>query len=427
MLRAHRLSSADNRCRFLNLNPTVPETDLLVILIAPNVSEQMGGEAMKALQILRELRRVLPNTLQITHDRNRAEVAERLRLTDVHFVADTWVSRAIWGSGVLRALLDPWFCWKAVNMAEQLAAERAQPGQKVVIHQVEPNSPVMPRWLSRRFPNVLGPLNGNIYYPKLFRHRESLSASLRRRLHMPMQWLRRRQPIFKRRAEMILVAGGDRTRQSLLAAGIDTKTLVDTVDCGVPQALLERPRLTHQGTNLRFVHFGRLVFHKGTSLAVRSLVHTRLPIELDVVGRGPELDACRALVEELGLQQRVRFLDWYERHEDLIASFGAYRGMVLPSLEDANGIVVQEAMALGLPPVCLDWGGPQLLVRDGESGFLVAPESLQAITHGIAARLDQLAEDPALAERMSLAAREQACAWRWPEVMAQWLALYKKL
>lgn len=404
-----------------------PEPSLLVILIAPNVSEQMGGEAMKALQILRELRRVLPNTLQITHERNRAEVSQRLGLTDVMYVGDTWVSRAMWRSVVLRLLLNPWFCWKAVRMAERLADERAQPGQKVVIHQVEPNSPVTPRWLSRRFPNVLGPLNGNIYYPALFRHRESFSAAWRRRLHMPLQWLRRWQPVFKRRAELILVAGGERTRASLLTAGIDPSTFVETVDCGVPQALLERPRLTHQGTNMRFVHFGRLVFHKGTTLALRSLAHTRLPIELDVIGRGPELDACRVLVEELGLQQRVRFLDWYERHDDLIASFDAYRGMVLPSLEDANGIVVQEAMALGLPPVCLDWGGPQLLVRDGESGFLVAPDSVPAITQGIAACLDQLAEDSALAERMSIAAREQARAWCWPDVVAQWLSLYRTL
>jgi glycosyltransferase involved in cell wall biosynthesis len=404
------------------LNPAEPAP--LVILIAPNVSEQMGGEAMKALQIFRELRRVLPDTLQVTHDRNRAEIA-RLGLSGVHFVSDTRVSLMLWRTVVFRAALGPWFSWKAVRLAEQMAESHATPGRQVVIHQVEPNSPVMPRWLSRRFPNVLGPINGNIYYPRLFRHHESFSAGMRRRLHMPLQWLRRCLPPLRRDAEMVLVAGGDRTRESLLAAGIDEKTLVDTVDCGVPEAMLARPRLTHRGVNLRFVHFGRLVFHKGTALAIRALAHTRLPIELDVVGRGPELAACRQLAEELGLQGRVRFLDWYERHDDLIASFGAYRGMVLPSIEDANGIVVQEAMALGLPPVCLDWGGPQLLVKDGESGFLVRPDSLDAITRGIADRLDRLAEDPALAERMSIAARSQAAAWRWPEVVQQWLSLYR--
>lgn len=398
----------------------------LVVLIAPNVSEQMGGEAMKALQILRELRRVLPDTLQVTHDRNRAEIA-RLGLPGVHFVSDSRVSLFLWRSVVLRPTLGPWFSWKAVRLAEQLALEHAAPGRSVVIHQVEPNSPVMPRWLSRRYPNVLGPINGNIYYPRLFRQHESFSAGLRRRLHMPLQWLRRCLPPLRRDAELVLVAGGERTRQSLLAAGLDEGSFVDTVDCGVPEALLARPRLTHEGVNLRFVHFGRLVFHKGTALAIRALAHTRLPIELDVIGRGPELEGCRQLVQELGLQGRVRFLDWYERHEDLIASFVAYRGMVLPSIEDANGIVVQEAMALGLPPVCLDWGGPQLLVEDGESGFLVRPDSLEAITRGIADRMDRLAQDPALAERMSDAARRRAADWRWPEVMRQWLALYRRV
>jgi glycosyltransferase involved in cell wall biosynthesis len=404
------------------LNPAEPTP--LVVLIAPNVSEQMGGEAMKALHILRELRRVLPDTLQVTHDRNRAEIA-RLGLSGVHFVSDTRVSLMLWRMVMLRAALGPWFSWKAVRLAERLAEVHATPGRQVVIHQVEPNSPVMPRWLSRRYPNVLGPINGNIYYPRLFRHHESFSAGMRRRLHMPLQWLRRCLPPLRRNAEMVLVAGGQRTRESLLAAGIDEKTLVDTVDCGVPEAMLARPRLVHRGVNLRFVHFGRLVFHKGTALAIRALAHTRLPIELDVVGRGPELGACRQLVEELRLQERVRFLDWYERHDDLIASFGAYRGMVLPSIEDANGIVVQEAMALGLPPVCLDWGGPQLLVKDGDSGFLVRPDSLDAITRGIADCLDRLAEDPALAERMSMAARSQAADWRWPEVVQQWLSLYR--
>ncbi|MEK8030669.1 glycosyltransferase family 4 protein [Ideonella sp. DXS29W] len=406
---------------------TTPELPPLVILIAPNVSEQMGGEAMKALQILRELRRALPETLQITHARNRAEVSGRLGLPSVSYVEDSWVSRTLWRSVVLRALLDPWFCWKAVRLAERLAADPARAGRKVVIHQVEPNSPVMPRWLSRRYPNALGPINGNIYYPALFRDRESTSASLRRRWHMPLQWLRRIQPLYRRRAGLILVAGGERTRVSLLTAGTDPVTMVDTVDCGVPATLLDRPRLSHQGVNLRFVHFGRLVFHKGTQLALRALARTRLPIELDIVGRGPELSTCRELVESLGLQGRVRFLDWYERHEDLVASFGAYRGMVLPSLEDANGIVVQEAMALGLPPICLDWGGPALLVRDGISGLLVAPDSMDGITRGLAAGMDRLAEDPQLAEQMSIAGRQQAQEWRWPVVISQWLELYRRL
>jgi hypothetical protein len=139
-----------------SVDPPTPagDADMLVILIAPNVSEQMGGEAMKALQILREMRRALPNTLQITHERTLAEVTQRLRIEGVHYVKDTPVALAIWRSVLLRFLLGPWFSWKAVRLAERLADAHARPGMLVLLHQVGTN-PVMPR-TSQPVPNVLG-------------------------------------------------------------------------------------------------------------------------------------------------------------------------------------------------------------------------------------------------------------------------------
>lgn len=130
--------------------------------------------------------------------------------------------------------------------------------------------------------------------------------------------------------------------------------MVATVDCGVKDALLDRPRVRHQSVNVRFVQFGRQVFHKCTYLVIHSLMKTRLPIELDIIGTGPEIERLTALVAQFGLSARVRFLGWYPSHADLLDSLDQYRGFVLPSIEDANGIVVQESMALGLPPVCLD-------------------------------------------------------------------------
>jgi glycosyltransferase involved in cell wall biosynthesis len=68
-------------------------------------------------------------------------------------------------------------------------------------------------------------------------------------------------------------------------------------------------------------------------------------------------------VNRLGLHGRVKSKDWFPSHQDLMNSLSKYRGVVLPSIEDANGIVAQEAMALGLPAICLDWGGPDLLAN----------------------------------------------------------------
>ena len=271
----------------------MPLDEKLIILIAPNVGEQMGGEAIKALQIFRELSKVHPATIQITHERNKAELSDRLRLPNVYYIADTPVALFLWHSRIFRWLLDPWFCQKAVRLAERLADEQRTRFARVIIHQTEPNSPVMPRFVSKKYPNVFGPVNGNIYYPKIFRHSETLSGKLRRIFHMPFQAFNR---VFFRgvtRANLVLCAGGARTRQSLLAAGCAEQILVDSLDCGIGDEILDRPRVQHQGENFQFVHSGRLVFHKGTTLIIESLAKTKNRICVDIIGRGPDLERCR--------------------------------------------------------------------------------------------------------------------------------------
>ena len=148
---------------------------------------------------------------------------------------------------------------------------------------------------------------------------------------------------------------------------------------------------------------------------------------LDIVGTGPELESCKALVQQLGLRDRVKFLGWYTKHSELVDSFERYRGVVLPSIEDANGIVIQESMAIGLPPICLDWGGPQLLIDHEQSGYLIEPRSRDFITTQLALYMDQLGEDGELAEAFSIAARRKADSWRWSEVARSWIDAYGKL
>ena len=399
------------------------EKQPLVVLVAPNVSEQMGGEAIKALQIFRELKKQHHNTIQITHGRCRDDV-ERLRLEDVYFVNDTALSLIMWRSVVLRPLIDAWFALKAIRFAERLAMGRGLSGRQVIIHQTEPNSPVLPRFVSPHHSNVFGPINGNIYYPAIFRHNEGFKARWRRRLHMPAQAINRLVFHGKTSADVVLYAGGERTRISLLAGGFRANVLLPSLDSGVADHLLDRPRPNQTGENPRFVHFGRLVFHKGTTLAIEALAATAQPITLDIIGRGPQLQHCKHLTKKLHLEHRVNFLDWLPSHEELLSRLENYRGMVLPSIEDANGIVVQEAMAIGIPPICLDWGGPQLLIKNGISGFLISPSSREEIVQSIAQKMDALASDAALANSISSAAKSAAEEWRWSKLARSWLAMY---
>lgn len=400
--------------------------DKLIILIAPNVGEQMGGEAIKALQIFQEYKKRLPNTLQITHERNRAELEGRLQALDVFFIEDDWISLLLWKSVIFRFLLDAHFSKKAVQMAERLAKERGYEENDVIIHQTEPNSPVVPRHISKAHINVFGPINGNVYFPKIFKHKESLSDWLRRVLHIPIQKMNAILFNNLSKADMIFVAGGQRTVDSLKAAECAEEIMVETIDCGMRDSYLTRPRITHQGNNYRFIHFGRLVPFKCTDLIVKALAKTEKPVILDVVGSGPELQNCKDIATTLSVNNRVNFIEWRE-HKALLDSLSEYRGVVLPSIGDSNGIVIQEALALGLPPICLDWGGPQLLIDHEKDGFLIKPVSEAHITDKIAKYMDELSEQPELAESFSLASREKAASWLWSSVTDEWLNHYNKI
>jgi glycosyltransferase involved in cell wall biosynthesis len=169
------------------------------------------------------------------------------------------------------------------------------------------------------------------------------------------------------------------------------------------------------------------VFHKGTALIIESIAQSKQGARLDIIGRGPELARCQQLVKELGLEAKVRFLDWFPTHSDLITALGDYRGLVIPSIEDANGIVVQEAMALGLPVIALDWGGPQLLVHHEQTGYLVRPDSRSSIVQHIASHMDELAMDGDLAEKFSIAGRECADRWSWPILAREWAKAYEEV
>jgi glycosyltransferase involved in cell wall biosynthesis len=397
-----------------------------LFLVAPNVSAQMGGEAIKALQIFEELQTLIGDVVQITHARNRAELSNHPLFSRIEFLDDGLIDRFLWRSVVFRVMMTPWFSYRAVKRAELLAAQKRDRAP-VIIHQTEPNSPVATRWTSSRFANVFGPINGNIYYPRAFRKFESAGTRIRRLLHFPAQYLNR---LFWRgisNADLILVAGGERTIRSLRAAGVAPKRMFRTLDCGIPDSLFQCESETRRVPNGRFIHFGRLVFHKGTFLAIEAVARAEEDVTLDIVGRGPELARCKALVRKLGVEERVHFLDWYENRADLVSSFRNYCGIILPSIEDANGIVVQEAMAAGLVPVCLNWGGPQLLIEDAVSGYLISADVLEEIVPAMARSLNLLATDQNLTSAMSVKARARAQQWRWSQLAREWAAQYVAL
>jgi glycosyltransferase involved in cell wall biosynthesis len=406
------------------VNTDVASEKLLIILIAPNVSEQMGGQAIKALQIWLELDKRGIRTHQITHHRAKWELDKKFSHLSVSYVPDSGLQRWMWKTRILRPVQRLMFQWQAAKIAGDLLKQHP----RAVVHYTAPVSPVLPAF---RIPNarvVMGPINGNIYYPPSFRHRESRSDRYRRLTHPLLQFGHRFFFRGKQTADVLLVSGGDRTYRSLQWAGCRQEQFVDSIDSGILDRLKEMPLATHTGRNLKFVHNGRLVDHKGADLVIRAVAQARNPITLEIIGRGEDKDKLKHLTAELGLEARVTFTDWIEDHSQIPKLLQQYRAFVFPSLSEANGIVVQEAMMIGLPVIALDWGGPSLLVTP-ECGVLVKPTNERTVIAEIAKAMDELAENGDLAQRMAVAGRQRAIdqGFLWSDLITKWIDLYRRL
>ncbi|MEK7281337.1 MAG: glycosyltransferase family 4 protein, partial [Chloroflexota bacterium] len=113
-----------------------------------------------------------------------------------------------------------------------------------------------------------------------------------------------------------------------------------------------------------------------------------------VVGRGPLKEELSSLIENKGLQDRVRLLGFLSRQEFLQLMRSATI-FVLPSRVSVFDYILLEAGALGLPIITTAVGG-NLEMFDQDSALLVPPDDPQALASAIA----RLLSDEALRQRL---------------------------
>jgi glycosyltransferase involved in cell wall biosynthesis len=120
-----------------------------------------------------------------------------------------------------------------------------------------------------------------------------------------------------------------------------------------------------------------------------------------LVGEGPEADALRAQAGSLPLAaQRVVIAGF---QTDIEAVTLALDVAVLPSLREAQGLALLEAMAARRPVVASAVGGIPETIRDGKDGLLVPPADPQAL----AAAIVRLARDAKLRDRVAASGRRR--------------------
>ena len=145
----------------------------------------------------------------------------------------------------------------------------------------------------------------------------------------------------------------------------------------------------------RFLFVGRLTRLKGLDTALRALGQLKdREWTLDVIGDGPQRAEWEALTAELGLKERVIFHGFRDDVERWMVSSGC---LLFPSYREGMGLVVLQALNVGLPVLASDLEP----LRPLASGPLVPPGDAEAWRKAIERVLNGETASPLSAERLT--------------------------
>ena len=201
----------------------------------------------------------------------------------------------------------------------------------------------------------------------------------------------RRNILFKKLAQLVLTKAdavtsvAEHVTAQISALGIQPKEIV-TFPMSVPAETFAAnksqnaepapPPIVFSNRNLYSIYDVQLL------IKAAPLLLERLPVEIYIAGRGPELDNLVSLTAKLGVSEHVRFLGEIP-HEQMPAHLQAATAYVSTALSDGASVSLLEAMACGITPVVADIPANREWITDGENGFLFPPGDARALAEKV--------------------------------------------
>jgi glycosyltransferase involved in cell wall biosynthesis len=196
----------------------------------------------------------------------------------------------------------------------------------------------------------------------------------------------------------------------LLAEGLPPQKLVcvrSAVDVEAYQAACDGPAFRQAfglgEDELVVAMVAQLIPRKGHRLMLEAMPRLlqRFPrLKLLIFGRGPLHDELAASIREMGLEDRVNLVGFYEALTPIVPCFDL---LAHPAYMEGLGIALLQAASAGLPIVAVKAGGMPEAVEDGLNGRLISAGCVDELT----AALEALLSDPQLRRRMGEAGREK--------------------
>jgi starch synthase len=305
--------------------------------------------------------------------------------------------------------------------------ERLKRGEFDLVHRLTPLSPTNPSLLARKcarigVPFIMGPLNGGLPWPDGFH-------DIRRKEREWLGYLRdfsKFLPGFRstrKYARTIMIAS--RATWDQIPARYHDKCIY-IPENGIEAARFAQPVLHTHALPLKVAFAGRLVPFKGADMVLEAaapLVREG-KVLLDIIGDGPEMPRLQEFAARENLGTGVKLDGWVE-HSQLERRLGQSDVFAFPSIREFGGAVVIEAMALGLVPIVVNYGGPGEAVP-ASAGFAIPLGTRAQIIESIRKVLSELIADPQHLKEMSQRSKQHAIHYfTWQAKARQVLEVYR--
>lgn len=222
---------------------------------------------------------------------------------------------------------------------------------------------------------------------------------------------------------------------------------IEVIGYGSPVKFLEGEKNKMRRRKILFV--GRLIERKGLTYLIDAMKRLPEDYTLTVVGEGDLTEVLKAQAGQLGKtvaenlrgeisesnlgkaegQGRVTFTGRISA-EEIKAIYATHDIFVLPAIVDSRGdteglgVVLIEAIAVGLPIVASNVGGIPDVVSDGETGLLVEPKNPEALAQAI----QKIGANEVLAQKLIVGARQHAREFfSWEMITRRTLEVYERV
>lgn len=168
--------------------------------------------------------------------------------------------------------------------------------------------------------------------------------------------------------------------------------------------------------NKLIISAGRFSNEKGFDLLLEAfgfVVEKHPDWHLVIFGEGKEKEKMKKIIIDKNIYNNVILMPKSDKLNDEMLKASMY---VLSSRYESFGMVLLEAMALGIPCVSYSCAGPSEIIRHNEDGILVQEQDIKGLADGI----NKLIEDEELRTRLGAKARKNIARYSLESIGAKW-------